>query len=57
VASLAKVGIDALHNLKLVYDARVIWLLLLQLAGSGDLRARFEADAGHPRLILLLSPT
>jgi hypothetical protein len=40
----------------------VLWLIALFLqvttvGNAADLRARFEADAAHPRLILLLSPT
>ena len=30
---------------------------LTDLHSIGDLRARFDADAGSPRLVLLVSPT
>jgi hypothetical protein len=30
---------------------------LVELRSIDDLRARFDADAGNPRLVLLVSPT
>jgi len=30
---------------------------LVELRSLDDLRARFDADAGNPRLVLLVSPT
>ena len=32
-------------------------VMLTDIHRVGDLQQRFNADAGHPRLILILSPT